>query len=136
MNSPPPHRGKVFLYKKFPFGDGGESDKRLILVNEPDSISDWIFIKTTKKRKKHDIQGCYSSDGLYVLNPKEDSAFELKTWVQFQELYPVPKLAMDAATKFGEIKKIGALKDQTLRAILNCMHKSEDLSPAELKLLK
>lgn len=136
MNSPPPHRGKVFLYKKFPFGDGGESDKRLIVVNEPDSTSDWLFIKTTSKRKIHDNQGCYSSDNLYVLNANEDKVFELKTWVQFQELYPIPTLAMGVAAKFGEMKRIGVLKPQIIQAILNCLRKSPDLSPAELSRLK
>ncbi|MBS4056394.1 MAG: hypothetical protein KGZ82_03660 [Bacteroidales bacterium] len=135
MNSPAPHQGKVFSYKQFPFGDGGQSDKLLIVINEPDSFSDYIFVKTTSQPKCKDTQGCHCSHNLYVLNPGED-LFPKKTWVQFHELYPIPRLAMDAATKYGEAKRIGQLRPQTVAAILNCMKKSEDLSPRELSFLK
>ena len=135
MNSLPPHRGKVFSYKKFPFCDGGQSDKLLIVVNEPDSIADWIFIKTTSKPKIPDTQGCHCENNLYVLNVGED-LFPLKTWAQFHEIHQISNLAMSVAIKYGEAKRIGSLKPQTTKAILNCIQGSPDLSPAELKLLK
>jgi len=119
----------------FPFGDGGQSDKLLIVVNEPDSMSDWIVIKTTSKPKSQDTQGCHSPYSLYVLNAKED-LFPLKTWVQFKEIYHIPNIALNAATRYGEAKRIGNLNSQTIRAILNCMKGSPDLSPAELNLLR
>ena len=135
MNSPQPHRGKVFSYKQFPFGDGGQSDKLLIVVNEPDSTTDWIFIKTTSKSKCRDTQGCHSFHNLYVLNAGED-LFRSKTWVQFNEVYNISCLALGVANKYGEAKRIGNLKLQTVRAIINCMKNSQDLSPHELNLLK
>ena len=135
MNSPAPHRGKVFSYKKFEFVDGGKSDKLLILVNEPKGNADCIFIKTTSKPKPQSKTGCHSFSNLYVLDAGED-LFELRTWVQFQEIYPVSCSDLNTAVLTGEARRIGCLRDQTLRAITNCMKNSPDLSPYELKLLK
>ena len=135
MNSPQPHRGKVFSYKDFPFEDGGHSDKLLIVVNEPTGSSDWIFVKTTSKPKIKDTQGCHCTHNLYVLNENED-LFKRKTWIQFHELHPISDLAMRATCKFGDAKRIGNLRGQTIRALLNCISNSPDLSPAELKQLK
>ena len=135
MNSPSPHRGKVFSYKDFEFVDGGKSDKLLILMNEPAGTSDCIFIKTTSKAKPQSKTGCHSFSNLYVLDANED-LFKLKTWVQFQEIYPVSCTNLLSVVTSGEARRIGQLRDQTIRAITNCMKNSPDLSPYELKLLK
>jgi hypothetical protein len=135
VDSPAPHRGKVFSYKDFEFVDGGKSDKLLILVNEPKGNADCIFIKTTSKPKPQSKPGCHSFSNLYVLDAGED-LFKLKTWVQFQEIYPVTCANLLSVIKAGEARRIGCLRDQTVRAIINCMRNSPDLSPYELKLLK
>lgn len=128
-------RGKIYSHKKFTFQDGGQADKLLILVNEPTGTTDWIFVKTTSQPKPKDTQGCHSTHNLYVLNLGEDF-FRKKTWVQFHELYPFNHQALLKAKLGGDIQEKGQLREQTTRALLNCMRKSEDLSPVELGWLK
>jgi hypothetical protein len=135
VNSPTPHRGKVFFHKQFQFNDGGQSDKLLIVVNEPKGNADWIWIKTTSKPKPQNTRGCHSFSNLFVLEQGDDFLSK-KTWVQFLDIYNISTEALKDGIDAGDIHRIGNLKPQNVAAIINCMKKSQDLSPLELSLLK
>lgn len=128
-------RGKIYSYKNFTFRDGGTSNKLLILVSEPKGSDDWVFVKTTSKVKARDQEGCHPCHGLFVVNAKGDF-FQQKTWIQFQELYPLNHAKILKAKFGGDLKELGQLREQTVRAIVNCIKKSDDLSPVEISWLK
>jgi len=128
-------RGKIYSFKNFTFHDGGTSNKLLILVSEPKGDDDWVFVKTTSQVKVKEQEGCHPCQGLFVINANSDF-FRQKTWVQFHDLYPLNHTKILQAKFKGELKDIGRLREQTVRAIVNCMHKSDDLSAIELSWLK
>lgn len=130
-------KGTVLYFKGFCFHDGGTSDKFLIILNTPKDLNTpYLCCKTTSKRKHTDKQGCSPEHNVYVLLPKED-LFPLKTWVQFNEFYPLEAKKLLSAHHTDKTVRIhGALKTQTISAIINCAKRSEDMSEYHLAMLK
>lgn len=107
----------------------------MVLVNEPTCAEGpWVFCKTTSKNKRNFPQGCHSQHNIFAIIPKE-SPFAEPTLVQF-ELYFFQGTEMLKAKLCGHMTEIGQLRDNTIRAIINCVKKSPDVSKKELELLR
>jgi hypothetical protein len=108
-------KGTVLFYKSFTFHDGGQSDKRVIILNEPNDNEPYLCCKTTSKEKYGlQYEGCYSDESIYVINPI-DKCFTVKTWVQFHELYEITfeKFIIDMFK--GQISELGTLNRGSVR---------------------
>jgi len=119
--------GDVYFCKNFQFKDGGIADKLLVALNDVNcsGFANLLVCKTTSQQKHRKLkEGCH--DG-YFFFPQNKELFKRDTWIIF-ELYEIKldSLLKDAFDK--RIQTIGKLKDQSLKAILNCISKSDDIS--------
>jgi hypothetical protein len=129
-------RGTVYFHKDFRFPDGGVEDKLFIILNNPLKDEYFITCKTTSQQKwRPDKEGCHSIDNVYVLRANYDF-FNEKTWVQFHEYYPISQDLLLKYVNRGIIVKKAELKEQKIRAIINCISKSEDISGLYLSMIQ
>lgn len=128
-------RGSILYHVSFQFKNGETGQKLLIVLNTPKKNQSYLCCKTTSQPKYPDTEGCHSERNFYVLNANTDS-FPEKTWVQFHELYEfdVPGL-LNAHFKDRVLEVKGQLREETIRAIVNCIRRSQDVSEYHLSLL-
>jgi hypothetical protein len=127
-------RGSILHYRNFPFLDGILGDKLVVVLNTPKNNDDPVlFCRTTSKEQSNcKKQGCYSDNGIYVLDANHDN-FPEKTWIQFY--YIVEMESGDLLSKpYVDIK--GKLRVETINAIVNCIKQSEDATMHQLSLLQ
>ena len=131
-------KGTILFHPSFEFTNGETGRKYLIVLNTPDikKSESFLFCKTTSQsRNRPQTPGCHAEKNLYCIEAKSDFSPK-KTWVQFFEIF---EAVYDEFIKQHfelrlEVK--GELKPQTINAIINCIKKSDDVSPYHLSLLK
>ena len=127
--------GSIYLHEKFRFSDGQIGKKLFLVVNSPVGREDYLVCKTTSKaRPPYRIkqQGCSAPKKNYFMFFSRDDWFNQDTWIQFDELYEFSagRLLKD---KFGGQAKYQAdLKPVNIRAVLNCILKSDDIAGKHL----
>ena len=129
-------RGTIFLYYSFPFTDGYSKDKYFIILNDPDP-NDLIVacITTSQPDSRPEQEGCHHTHNLYVLDPNYDY-FPKKTWVQFFRVFKFGQEIFQRSIKDGDIERKSILKPETIRAIINCIERSEDIPHYDLQLIR
>lgn len=120
-------QGTVYFHKGCHFHDGAIGDKLFVILNTPRQKEYFITCKTTSQQNwRSDKEGCNSVDNYYVIR-KNDDFFNEKTWVQFHEYYPISQELLQRCINNGSIAKMAELRNQTIKAIINCIGKSEDI---------
>jgi hypothetical protein len=129
-------RGTVFLYYSFPFVDGEARDKFFIILNDP-GPSDIIVtcITTSQPDNRPDSEGCHHNHNLYVLNPNSDF-FPKKTWVQFYRVFKFGQEIFRKAIQNRDIDQVATLNPLTVRAIIDCIKRSEDIPYYDMQLIQ
>jgi hypothetical protein len=131
-------RGRIYFHNDFGFHDGDSGKKFLILINNPQKLEPYIFIKTTTQQKnKPSVEGCHIKEKVFYV-PSGRSFFPKNTWVQLHEIYAFAptKLIADGINKTLIHKS--KLTEQMINTIVNCLLKSsiEDIDPEYIKLIK
>lgn len=129
-------RGEVVFSPRFKFPDGGTSEKLLVVLNEATAKTPHLLLLATSQQgRKITNAGCHSKAGYYIIHPKTDW-FEKITWIMFDRIYQFD-FARELTEHFKDnlITKT-TLTDNTIRAIIECLKKSDDITPYELSLLK
>lgn len=129
-------RGEVIFSKQFEFADGGTSEKLLIVLNEASSTTPHLILLATsqKGRKKLD-PGCHAKDNYFVIHPKTDW-FNKITWIIFDRIIEYDFVHELSEHFKGNLVTQTTLKEDTIRAIINCLKQSDDITPYQLSLLK
>ncbi|MBF0553918.1 MAG: hypothetical protein HQK96_05090 [Nitrospirae bacterium] len=129
-------RGTVLFHRDFEFKDGELGNKLIIILNTPLPDEPYLCCKTTSQTKyKIETEGCHSSKNIFILGNIKN-CFTKKTYVQFHELYEFDSQIFLKGHFEGKIDVKCTLTDSIIRAIVNCVRKSEDVSPYHLNLLK
>jgi len=131
-------RGRIYFHNDFGFHDGDNGKKFIILINNPQNLEPYLFIKTTTQQKnKPAVEGCHIKEEVFYI-PSGKSFFLKNTWVQLHEIYAFTptKLIADGINK-ALIRK-SELTEQMISAIVNCLLKSniEDIEPEYIELIK
>jgi hypothetical protein len=121
-------QGTVYFHIGCRFHDGEIGDKLFIILNTPRPNEHFITCKTTSQQKwRSDREGCHSHDNYYVIRENYD-LFNEKTWVQFHDYYPISQELLQRYINNGTVRKMADLRNQTIKAIINCIGNSNDIS--------
>lgn len=132
------NKGTILYHKAFKFYDSEIGQKLLIILNTPDlnKQEPYLCCKTTSQQKFNiDKEGCHSNKNIYVLNANYDW-FQERTWVQFHELYEFDRKKFLQEHFNGNLEVKGKLRENTIKAIINCIKRSDDVSSYHLMLLQ
>ena len=127
-------RGTIYHHRKLVFHNGFIGKKYLILLNTPNQSEPYLFVKTTSQKKdKPPRRGCIKNRSLFFI-PGNKSFFNLDTWVQLYEIYPVLPADMDTNKAITiEVSLDVKMSDD----IVNCLFEAEEenIAPIHKKLL-
>lgn len=125
--------GSIYLHEEFKFEDGVTGKKLFVVVNFPNKSENYLVCKTTSKENppyRMKKQGCSAPQKNYFMFFEKDDWFKQDTWIQFDSLYEFEpmKLLQDTLGN-KKAKYMASLKPNNIRAVLNCILKSEDILP-------
>lgn len=129
-------RGTVLFHENFKFPDGEYGEKLLIILNTPTNSEPYLVCKTTSKCQYLIMkEGCHSEKGIYHIKANKDG-FKLDTWVQLNPIIELKKEELlKAHLQDKKCHKVHCISDTLIRAILNCIWKSDDVTQYQLDLL-
>ncbi len=131
-------RGRIYFHSEFGFHDGDIGKKFIILINNPQNLDPYLFLKVTSNpTNKPTEYGCHIKRKVFFI-PSGKTYFPKQTWIQFHEIFSFSPTEL---IKDGINKKLtykNKLTDQMTNEIANCLLKSniEDIEPEHLKLIK
>ena len=122
-------KGDVLFVQNYTFRDQGESDKLIILLNDPQKNGSYLYVLTTSKKWfRKDIPGCHHERGeSYYVIRENDDFLDIRTWVLLDRWEQKDN---DEFKSFCDVKKphsIGRLKDLTIKQLTNCFKKSDHI---------
>jgi hypothetical protein len=127
--------GDVVFCEDFRFEDGDISDK-LFVILAPAPDHKVMLVLTTSQQHRRDLKdGCHptTNESYFTFNANR-AVFDTTTWIVL-----TPRIMYERGFQLKiddeRAKIIGTLKDADFRAIVNCLKKSEDVSPFHLSLL-
>lgn len=125
--------GDVIFWPKFTFADGDSSDKLLVVLTIRQTDSARFMFKTTSQAKryfKYDNDGCYAETSVHRFK-QNLAGFNIPTWVQFDP--PIFRNLTQANAEGAHT--VFSLRENDLKAIINCYRKSPDCSEKLASLL-
>lgn len=127
--------GSVLFYRNFTFEDGAQSDKLLVTLS-PIVRDKILAVKTTSRQRKRPLKdGCHPSgyESVFTFNANQ-AGFKTTTWII---LTPYILNVADLLQKrtSGDVSVKFELRTTDLRAIINCLKKSDDVSINHLSYL-
>jgi len=129
------NRGTIIYHNDLVYKDGEHGKKLLIILNNSSGTQPYIWCKTTSKSKYGlSTPGCYSKKNVFILNPV-DNCFPKKTWVQFHEINEFTNTELLSLKFKGKVKIISNLPDKIIKAIVECIKNSPDISKYHISLL-
>jgi hypothetical protein len=109
--------------------------KFLIVVGAKQGYDCLMILATTQRHRKEFKPGCNAKDGYYFIPSVAKEFFKEDTWLLLSE----PKVTSAAElVKLGMGKQVearGKIRDEIVRAIINCLKQSDDVSGIHLSLL-
>lgn len=131
-------RGRIYFHDKFGFHDGGYGKKYIVLINNPQDLDPYLFLKVTSQQKnKPNAYGCHIKQRVFYI-PCGKTYFKIDTWLQLHEIYEFSraKLLRDGIDKVLVHKDTLSL--QIINEVTNCLLKSsiDDIEPEHLILIK
>jgi hypothetical protein len=129
-------RGEIIFSRNYKFSDGTITKKFLIVLNEATSNNPHLLLLTTSQQwKRNTSPGCYAKENYFVIQENNDW-FDKNTWVLFDPIieYNFRKELEEHFKQNLESKAF--LKQETIRAIINCLKQSDDITPYQISLLE
>lgn len=128
--------GDVLFHKDYKFDDGDTSDKLLIVLAAAPPHEVMVVLTTSQQHRRELRDGCHTNPGQsYFTFNANPGGFKKTTWVLL-----TPRLmfvrALELKMDSGQVKPVQSLRETDLRAVINCLKKSDDVSPFHLSLLK
>lgn len=128
-------RGEVIFSRKFKFSDGGEAKKFLIVLNEGSTDHPHLLLLASSQQwNRKLLPGCYAKENYFVIKEKSDW-FDKATWVLFDPIIEYSfKKELEEHFK-NNLETTTILREETIRAIINCLTQSEDITPYQISLI-
>jgi hypothetical protein len=129
-------KGSILLHKQFKFKNGELGEKLLILLNNPDpSLEPYLVCRVTSQEKnKIKKFGCQEGRSLFFL-PANQDFFMRDTWVQLHEIYSFEPAGLIKDSLAGDLEIKGKLKDLTIRQVMTCIKKCQDIREIDKALI-
>lgn len=128
--------GSVFFDEEFAFHDGESGEKLFVVLGTVDHIS--VVAKTTSQQHgRGTVFGCQPKDRFHNFYlPPKSSYLKGSTWVCLNEFYDLEAKKVLKKHYDGKIKHICDLVPAFIRAIQDCALVSDDISAAQIAVVK
>lgn len=121
-------QGNVYFSPNFPFPNGEQSDKLIILLTKTTKLNElFIFCKTTSRQRfRKKMSGC-NKEKAYFFIPKGIDLFHKDTWIILDILRQFTPVEVIQFNFDKKLNCIGKLKENNLQTLINCVKIIEDI---------
>lgn len=134
-----PKPGDILLYKDYVFEDGSQGDKLFVVLNNTDTNSPCLLLKTTSQPKRYQgvKAGCnYTRNVFFVTLTMGQNCFDCDTYIQLPQIIELPIVELLKGGLANKIARICCLSSGCFAQLRNCLRNfREDLSDTHWKLI-
>lgn len=118
-------RGDVLYWPDFRYKDGGIPTPKLIVIAGVDKYNEALLYRTTTHDGGYrpDLDGCHPDESVFRFKDSKNP-FNEPTWVQFEDPYYESLANIQAKG----VKVSFSLSEDQIRAIINCLRKSQEFA--------
>jgi len=133
-----PYPGQILCYKNFEFQDHSKKDKLLVVLNDADTDSVCLVLKTTSQSKHYKgvRKGCNPQERVFFVPTDWEQCFKLDTYIQLPEIFQITTDELLEGDISGRIYISSSLSAECFKLLKNCLKQfREDISAQHWKLI-
>lgn len=109
-------------------------NKFLVVIGANQNQSVLMLVATTKRHHRSHKPGCVAEEGYYLIPGGGKDFFKEDTWLLLSEPKETNAAELIARGVKGEVQARGNLRTELVRAIINCLRRTDDVSSYHLSL--
>jgi len=133
-----PQPGQILWYKDFPFEDHTKKDKLFVALNDADTDSLCLVLKTTSQSKHYKgvKKGCNPQKKVFFVPTGWEQCFKVDTYIQLPQIFEISTEELLAGDISGKIRITSSLTIERFNLLKNCLKQfKEDISPYHWNLI-
>jgi len=133
-----PQPGQILFYKDFEFEDRSKKDKLLVVLNDTDTDSLGLVLKTTSQSKHYQgvVQGCNPEKKAFFVPTDWEQCFKSDIYIQLPQIFEIPTDKLLAGDISRKIYVSSSLSIECFRLLKDCLRNfRDDISPQHWKLI-
>jgi len=133
-----PQPGQILCYKDFEFDDQSKKDKLFVVLNDADTNSVCLVLKTTSKSRHYEGvgKGCNAQKKVFFVPTDWEQCFNLDTYIQLPQIIEIPTEKLLAGDISRTIYASTSLSIECFKLLKSCLKQfKEDISPQHWKLI-
>jgi hypothetical protein len=133
-----PQPGQILYYRDFEFEDHSKKDKLFVVLNDADTDSLCLVLKTTSKSRRYKgvIKGCNPQNKVFFVPANWEQCFKVDTYIQLPQIIPISTDRLLVGDISGKIYVSSSLTVQCFKLLKNCLRQfKDDISAQHWKLI-
>ena len=133
-----PQPGQVLCYKNYEFEDYSKRDKLFVVLNDADTNSVCLVLKTTSQSRHYEGvgKGCNPQKRVFFVPTDWEQCFKLDTYIQLPEIIQIATDELLVGDISGRIYVSSSLSVECLKLLKDCLKQfKEDVSAEHWKLV-
>jgi len=133
-----PHPGQILFYKDFEFEDNSRKDKLLIVLNDTDTDSLCLVLKTTSQSRHYQgvAKGCNPQKKVFFVPTGWEQCFKVDTYIQLPQIFEIPSDRLLVGDISRKIYVSSSLTVECFKLLKNCLKQfKDDISAQRWKLI-
>ena len=133
-----PHPGQILSYKDFEFEDHSRRDKLFVVLNDADTDSLCLVLKTTSQSRHYEGvgKGCNPQKKTFFVPTDWEQCFKVDTYIQLPEIFQITTDELLVGDISGKIYVSSSLSADCFAQLKNCLKQfREDISVQHWKLI-
>ena len=133
-----PQPGQILCYKNYEFEDHSKRDKLFVVLNDADTNSVCLVLKTTSQSRHYEGvgKGCNPQKRVFFVPTDWEQCFKLDTYIQLPEIIQIATDELLVGDISGRIYVSSSLSVECLKLLKNCLKQfKEDISAEHWKLI-
>ena len=133
-----PQPGQILCYKDYVFDNGSKRDKLFVILNDTDSDSVCLVLKTTSQSRRYEgvARGCNPEKRVFFVPTDWEQCFSADTYIQLPQIIEIPieKLLVLGISRERYIST--SLSIGCFKMLKKCLKQfKEDISPQHWRLV-
>lgn len=123
-----PQPGQILCYKDYEFKDHSKRDKLFVVLNDADTDSVCLVLKTTSQSKHYqDVEkGCNPQKRAFFVPTDWEQCFNLDTYIQLPNIIQIASDELLVGDISGKIYISSSLSVECLKLLKNCLKQFKD----------
>jgi len=133
-----PQPGQVLCYKNYEFEDQSKKEKLFVVLNDADTDSVCLVLKTTSKSRHYEGvgKGCNPQKRVFFVPTDWEQCFKLDTYIQLPGIIEIATDELLVGDISGRIYVSSSLSVECFRLLRNCLKQfKEDISAQHWKFI-